>query len=89
MNVVIVKFILLGSLCYIYPNLVEECRQVYKEPLINATECRLTANRIGKTMKTKIEASGGSMTHYEANCLAIDKQGLDIDQTFKISYNIL
>ena len=29
------------------------------------------------------------MERYEATCIAINEYGIDIDQTFEISYNIL
>tara|TARA_R100001369_G_scaffold2956_2_gene9616 strand:- start:19002 stop:19148 length:147 start_codon:yes stop_codon:yes gene_type:complete len=47
------------------------------------------AKAIGTAQKHKIEGLGGSMASYEVSCLAVDSKGLDIDQTFKISYNIL
>tara|TARA_R110002096_G_C14033514_1_gene671421 strand:- start:22 stop:168 length:147 start_codon:yes stop_codon:yes gene_type:complete len=47
------------------------------------------AKAIGTAQKGEIEALGGSMASYDVSCLAIDNEGLDIDQTFEISYNIL
>jgi hypothetical protein len=47
------------------------------------------AKAIGTAQKRQIEEIGGSMASYSVFCYAIDNQGLDIDQTFEISYNIL
>jgi hypothetical protein len=47
------------------------------------------AKAIGTAQKRKIEGLGGSMASYDVFCYAIDSQGLVIDQTFEISYNIL
>jgi|TARA_R110000824_G_scaffold146178_2_gene314849 hypothetical protein len=47
------------------------------------------AKAIGTAQKGEIEALGGSMASYDVSCLAIDNEGLVIDQTFEISYNIL
>jgi len=44
---------------------------------------------IGTAQKRKIEGLGGSMASYDVFCYAIDSQGMDIDQSFEISYNIL
>jgi hypothetical protein len=47
------------------------------------------AKAIGTAQKRKIEGLGGSMASYSIFCYAIDNQGMDIDQSFEISYNIL
>ena len=47
------------------------------------------AKAIGTAKKRQIEELGGSMASYNVFCYAIDSEGLDIDQTFEISYNIL
>ena len=84
-----IKFILLTSFCLTYLNGETSCSQYLRNDLSDAQECRSMARAIGTAQKRKIEALGGSMASYEVSCLAIDSEGLDIDQTFKISYNIL
>ena len=83
------KFILLTSFCLTYLNGETNCNQYLRNDLSDAQECRSMARAIGTAQKQKIEALGGSMASYEVSCLAIDSEGLDIDQTFEISYNIL
>ena len=46
-------------------------------------------NVVKHSMITSQMLHEGSMTSYRAQCLAITQEGLDIDQTFEISYNIL
>ena len=84
-----VKFILLTSFCFMYPNGETKCGQYLRDNLSDATECRSMARAIGTAQKRKIEELGGSMASYNVFCYAIDSEGLDIDQTFEISYNIL
>ena len=84
-----VKFILLTSFCFMYPNGETKCGQYLRDNLSDALECRSMAKAIGTAQKHKIEALGGSMASYDVSCLAVDSQGLDIDQTFEISYTIL
>ena len=83
------KFILLTSFCLTYPNGETKCGQYLRDDLSDASECRSMARAIGKAQKRKIEELGGSMASYNVFCYAIDSEGLDIDQTFEISYNIL
>jgi hypothetical protein len=83
------KFILLTSFCLTYPSGETKCGQYLRDDLSNATECRSMAKAIGTAQKRKIEGLGGSMASYSIFCYAIDNQGMDIDQSFEISYNIL
>tara|TARA_B100001057_G_C22805388_1_gene933209 strand:- start:928 stop:1185 length:258 start_codon:yes stop_codon:yes gene_type:complete len=83
------KFILLTSFCLTYPSGETKCGQYLRDNLSNALECRSMAKAIGTAQKRKIEGLGGSMASYSVFCYAIDKQGMDIDQSFEISYNIL
>mgnify|MGYP003646151085 FL=1 len=84
-----IKFILLTSFCLTSPNGETNCGQYLRDNLSDATECRSMAKAIGTAQKRKIEGLGGSMASYNIFCYAIDSEGLDIDQTFEISYNIL
>jgi len=84
----ILKFILLGSMCY-NMEINNICRDFIKDPILSSSQCRSTAYHIGMTSKDKIEEIGGSLVYYEVHCIAIDKQGYNIDHSFKISYNIL
>jgi 2-methylaconitate cis-trans-isomerase PrpF len=83
------KFILLTSFCLTYPGGETKCGQYLRDDLSDATECRSMAKAIGTAQKRKIEGLGGSMASYNIFCYAIDNQGMDIDQSFEISYNIL
>jgi len=85
----LIKFILLTSFCLTYPNGETKCGQYLRDNLSDASECRSMARAIGTAQKRKIEGLGGSMASYDVSCLAVDSQGLVIDQTFEISYNIL
>ena len=85
----IYKFILLTSFCLTYPNGETKCGQYLRDNLSDAQGCRLMAKAIGTAKKRQIEELGGSMASYNVFCYAIDSEGLDIDQTFEISYNIL
>ena len=85
----IIKFILLTSFCFTFPSGETKCGQYLRDNLSDASECRSTAGGIGITQKRKIEELGGSMASYHVSCLAIDSQGLVIDESFEISYNIL
>jgi|TARA_R100001463_G_scaffold117067_1_gene172569 hypothetical protein len=85
----LIKFILLTSFCLNYPNGDTKCGQYLRDDLSDALECRSMARAIGTAKKRQIEELGGSMASYSVYCYAIDKDGLDIDQTFQISYNIL
>ena len=83
------KFILLTSFCLTYPSGETKCGQYLRDDLSDATECRSMAKAIATAQKRKIEGLGGSMSSYSIFCYAIDNQGMDIDQSFEISYNIL
>ena len=85
----IIKFILLTSFCLTYPNGETKCGQYIRDNLSDATKCRSMAKAIGTAKKRQIEELGGSMASYSVFCYAIDSEGLVIDQTFEISYNIL
>ena len=85
----LIKFILLTSFCLNYPNGETKCGQYLRDNLTDASECRSMAKAIGTAQKRKIEGLGGSMASYSIFCYAIDNQGMDIDQSFEISYNIL
>tara|TARA_R110000782_G_C14490554_1_gene377240 strand:+ start:269 stop:526 length:258 start_codon:yes stop_codon:yes gene_type:complete len=84
-----IKFILLTSFCLAYPNEGIKCGQSIQNNLSDAQNCRLMARAIGTAKKRKIEKLGGSMASYDVFCYAIDNQGMVIDQSFEISYNIL
>jgi len=83
------KFILLTSFCLTYPSGDTKCGQYLRDNLSDASECRSMAKAIGTAKKRQIEELGGSMASYSVFCYAIDSQGMDIDQSFEISYNIL
>ena len=83
------KFILLTSFCLTYPSGETKCGQYLRDDLIDAQKCRSMARAIGTAQKLKIEELGGSMASYSVFCYAIDSEGMDIDQSFEISYNIL
>ncbi len=85
----ILKFVMLTSFCFIPHNETERCGQTLHDNLSNASQCRSFANYYGKTLKDEFVKNKASMTSYRAQCLAITQEGLDIDQTFEISYNIL
>tara|TARA_B100001063_G_C16307170_1_gene331178 strand:- start:7 stop:267 length:261 start_codon:yes stop_codon:yes gene_type:complete len=85
----ILKFMLLTSFCLTYPNGDTKCNQYLRDNLSDATECRSMAKAIGTAQKRKIEEIGGSMASYNVFCYAIDSEGMDVDQSFEISYNIL
>lgn len=84
-----IKFILLGAFCLNYTNGDTKCGQYTHYGLTDASECRSWARSIGTAKKRQIEEIGGSMASYDVSCFAVDNQGLVIDQTFNISYNIL
>jgi len=84
----IIKFILLTTFCF---NINDEskCGQYLRDNLSDASECISMANAMGKVQKRRIKELGGSMAEYRAQCIAINKDGYDIDHSFKISYTIL
>ena len=85
----ILKFVMLTSFCFISPNNGERCGQTLHDNIPGASQCKYLANYYGSTLKDEFIKNKASMTSYRAQCLAITQQGLDIDQTFEISYNIL
>lgn len=85
----ILKFILLGSVCLSTPDTGTKCTQYMVDDLINGPGCRSKAKQIGIRMKDQVEEIGGSMASYDVHCIAIDSKGYNIDHSFKISYNIL
>jgi len=84
----ILKYILLGSVCLNTPNIGTNCTQYIVDGLSDSPGCRSKAKHIGMTMKRQIEEIRGSMAHYNVHCIAIDNQGYNVDHSFKISYNI-
>ena len=81
------KFILLGSFCYMLDG-SEICPQYVQNPVKSGSDCAELAGLKGMSIKSAIEELGGSMTHYKAQCIAIDQEGWNVDYTFNISYNI-
>ena len=84
----ILKFILLGSVCLNTPDMRTKCTQYIVNDLIDGPGCRSKAKHIGMTMKQQIKEIGGSMEEYRVHCIAIDNQGYNVDHSFKITYNI-
>jgi len=85
----ILKFILLYSFCLNMPNGDTKCGQSMVNDLSDGPRCRFMAKQIGMHMKHEIKEIGGSMAQYNVHCIAIDKQGYNVDHSFEISYNIL
>jgi|TARA_E500000318_G_C3411418_1_gene153735 hypothetical protein len=86
----IIKFMMLSTFCFITPEMdMEKCGQTLHNYVPDAPQCRSFARSYGRDIKASLADKGASMTHYRAQCLAITNQGLDIDETFEISYNIL
>ena len=85
----ILKFILLGSVCLNTPDMGIKCTQYIVDDLIDGSRCRSKAKHIGMTMKDKMLKLGGSIVEYKVHCIAVDKKGYNVDHSFKISYNIL
>ena len=84
----IIKFILLTNFCFNINNEVK-CGEYLRDNLSHASECKLTADAIGKAQKRKMLKKEGSLIEYGAHCIAIDSKGYNVDHSFKISYNIL
>jgi hypothetical protein len=84
----VLKYILLASVCWTLNN-DTKCNQRIKFNLSDASACTELADRSGKSFKGRIEELGGSMTEYRVHCIAIDSQGYNVDESFKISYTIL
>jgi len=85
----IIKFILLGRMCWNFHDVGTQCTQYLVDDLSDATICREIAFSVGRSNRDKIEELGGFMDHYSAHCMAIDSEGYNVDQSFEISYNIL
>ena len=84
----IIKFILLGSICITTPNQEIKCTQYIRDSLSDASECQSKAKSIGLAVKDKMLKLGGSMEQYSVQCIAIDSNGYNVDHSFNISYNI-
>ena len=84
----ILKYILLGSVCLNTPDMGTKCTKYIVDDLIDGSGCRSKAKHIGMTMKRQIKEIGGSMEEYKVHCIAIDNQGYNVDHSFKITYNI-
>ncbi len=85
----IVKFILLTTICWNFSDSGTQCTQYLDMNIGDATQCREEANEIGNSYKQKIIELGGSMELYQAQCMAIDEEGYNVDHSFNISYTIL
>lgn len=85
----ILKYILLGSICLHTPDMGTKCTQYVVDGLSDDPGCRSKAKHIGMRVKDQIKEIGGSMEEYRVHCMAIDNQGYNIDHSFKITYNIL
>lgn len=80
----------MATICYELPPLSgDQCIQKAKMNVSDGLRCRAIADASGKAFKKRIEKKGGSVTYYEAQCIAIDKAGYNVDGSFKISYTIL
>ena len=55
----------------------------------DARTCKLIADASGRSFKKRIAKYEGFVTEYRAQCLAIDKDGYNVDESFNISYTIL
>lgn len=84
----VLKYILMVTFCFNINNEVK-CGQYLRDNLSDALECEYMADAIGKAQKRKMLKKEGDLVEYRAHCIAIDPQGYNIDQSFKISYNIL
>jgi|TARA_R100001126_G_C4876596_1_gene176334 hypothetical protein len=85
----ILKFILLGTICWNFPDVGTQCSQYMDMNVSDATTCREMAIEIGKKHKAKVEELGGFLDEYRVQCMAIDSEGYNVDESFDISYNIL
>ena len=85
----IIKFILLTTICWDFPDVGVQCTQYMDLNVKDAITCENKANAVGKSYKKKIIELGGSMEEYRAQCMAIDKDGYNVDHSFNISYTIL
>ena len=85
----ILKFILLGSMCWNFPDTGIQCTQYIVDNISDANICEETATEVGRSNKKKIEELGGFMEDYNVHCMAIDSEGYNVDHSFKVSYNIL
>ena len=85
----ILKFILLGNMCWNFADVGTQYTQFIVDDIKNASICREKAVSIGRTNKSKIEELGGFLDDYRVHCMAIDSEGYNVDHSFEISYNIL
>jgi hypothetical protein len=79
----ILKFILLGSVCLSTPDTGTKCTQYMVDDLIYGPGCRSKAKQIGIRMKDQVEEIGGSMASYDVHCIAIDNKGYNVDYSFQ------
>ncbi len=79
----------MGSMCWNFHDVGTQCTQYLVDNLSDGSKCRQEALEVGRAKKSKIEELGGFMDYYQVHCIAIDSEGYNIDESFKISYNIL
>ena len=85
----ILKYILLGTLCWNFPDTGTQCSQYLVDDLSDGAICKESALAEGTHNKPKNKELGGSMEEYNVHCMAIDKEGYNVDESFRISYTIL
>ena len=76
-------------MCWNFHDVGTQCTQYLVDNLSDGSKCRQEALEVGRAKKSKIEELGGFMDYYQVHCIAIDSEGYNIDESFKISYNIL
>ena len=76
-------------MCWNFHDVGTQCTQYLVDNLSDGSKCRQEALEVGRTKKSKIEELGGFMDYYQVHCIAIDSEGYNVDESFKISYNIL
>ena len=80
----------MSTICVSTPVQGVTCHQYLKDHIKNAENCEALATAFGKAHKARLkEIEGAYLYEYKASCLAIGPDGMDIDQTFNISYTIL
>ena len=85
----IIKFILLGTICWNFQDVGTQCSQYMDMNVPDAATCKERALMTGRKHKAEIEELGGFMDEYRVQCMAIDSEGYNVDHSFNISYNIL
>lgn len=85
----IIKFILLGTICWNFQDVGTQCSQYMDMNVPDAATCKERALSVGRKHKAKIEELGGFMDEYRVQCMAIDSEGYNVDHSFNISYTIL